>query len=537
MIRPARPVECLRHAMPRMREETRVSGNLLLGVDIGTYSAKGVLCAPDGEVLAEATIEHGLSLPRPGWVEHDADAIWWGELVGLTRRLLSDRFSGEDVGGVAVSAIGACVLPVDAQGRPLRQGILYGIDTRATEEIGWLNERFGEEPMFDLGGMALTSQAIGPKILWIQRHEPEVYAAAHMFLGSSSYMVYRLTGEYVMDYHTASYYNPLFDLRQLRWDPQFAGPIVELDRLPNLMWSDQIAGEVTPAAAAETGLKAGTPVTAGTIDAAAEAVSVGVVDPGDMMVMYGTTMFFIHVTGDPVPDPRMWATAFALPGRYSIDGGMSTTGALTRWFRDNLGGEEMATEAAGGPNAYAALAAAAGRIPPGGAGVVCLPYFAGERTPINDPDARGVYAGLTLSHTRAHLYRASLEGTAYGVRHNLETMSAMGVPPKRLVAVGGGAKNPLWLQIVSDVSGLPQDVPERTIGASYGDAFMAGLATGIVSGPDALQREWVRLAIDLHPCVDLLSTYDAYYQVYRNLYESAKDELHELARLGAGAAA
>jgi xylulokinase len=514
-----------------------VSGDLLLGVDIGTYSAKGVLCAPDGEVLADATIEHGLSLPRPGWVEHDADAIWWGELVGLTRQLLDDRFSGEDVGAVAVSAIGACVLPVDAEGRPLRQGILYGIDTRASEEIAWLNERFGEEPMFDLGGMALTSQAIGPKILWIQRHEPEVYAAARMFLGSSSYMVYRLTGEYVMDYHTASYYNPLFDLRNLCWDARFAEPIVELARLPKLMWSDQIAGEVTPAAAAETGLKAGTPVTAGTIDAAAEAVSVGVVDPGDMMVMYGTTMFFIHVTGDPVPDPRMWATAFALPGRYSIDGGMSTTGALTRWFRDNLGGEEMAAEAAGGPNAYVALAEAAGQIPPGAAGVICLPYFAGERTPLNDPDARGVYAGLTLSHTKAHLYRASLEGTAYGVRHNLETMSAMGVPPRRLVAVGGGAKNPLWLQIVSDVSGLPQDVPERTIGASYGDAFMAGLATGMVSGPEALQRDWVRLAMQHQPNVDLRPAYDAYYQVYRGLYESAKGELHALAKLGAGTAA
>ena len=510
-----------------------MAGELLLGVDIGTYSSKGVLCAPNGEVLAEATIEHGLSLPRPGWAEHDAEAIWWGEFVALTRTLLGERFTGGDVGGVAVSAIGACVLPVDAQGRPLRQGILYGIDTRAPEEIAWLNEHFGEAPMFDLGGMALTSQAIGPKILWMKRHEPEVYAATHMFLGSSCYMVYRLTGRFVMDYHTASYYNPLCDLRNLCWDDCFAEPIVELDRLPELMSSDQIAGEVTPAAAAETGLKAGTPVTAGTIDAAAEAISVGVVDPGDMMVMYGTTMFFIHVTAEPVPDARMWATAFALPGRYSIDGGMSTTGALTRWFRDTLGREEMAAEAAGGPNAYAALAASASAISPGADGLVCLPYFAGERTPINDPDARGVYAGLTLSHTKAHLYRASLEGTAYGVRHNLETMSAMGAPPRRLVAVGGGAKNPLWLQIVSDVSGLPQDVPERTIGASYGDAFMAGLATGIVPEPEVLQRDWVKLALRLQPNPDLRPTYDAYYRVYRDLYESAKGELHALARLGA----
>jgi xylulokinase len=510
-----------------------MAGDLLLGVDIGTYSAKGVLCAPSGQVLAEATIEHGLSLPRPGWAEHDADAIWWGEFVGLTRALLGDRFRGEDVGGVAVSAIGACVLPVDADGRPLRQGILYGIDTRASDEIDWLNERFGEEPMFALGGMALTSQAIGPKILWIKRREPTVYADARMFLAASSHIVNRLTGEFVMDFHTASYYNPLFDLRNLRWDDRFAGPIVELDRLPRLLWSDQIAGEVTPRAAAETGLKAGTPVTAGTIDAAAEAISVGVVAPGDMIVMYGTTMFFIHVTAEPVPDPRMWATVFALPGRYTIDGGMSTTGALTRWFRDNFGQVELAAEAAGGPNAYAALADAAATVPPGAEGLICLPYFAGERTPLNDPDARGVYAGLTLSHTRAHLYRASLEGTAYGVRHNLETMAAMGAPPRRLVAVGGGAKSPLWLQIVSDVSGLPQDVPERTIGASYGDAFMAGLATGIVPEVDALHREWVTLAMQLEPNTDLRPVHDAYYAVYRSLYESAKAEMHELARLGA----
>jgi xylulokinase len=512
-----------------------MAGDLLLGVDIGTYSAKGVLCSPDGEVLAEATIEHELSLPRPGWAEHDADRIWWGEFVGLTRVLLGERFRGDDVAAVAVSAIGACVLPVGAAGRPLRQGILYGIDTRASDEIALLNQEFSEAPMFDLGGMALSSQAIGPKIVWIRRHEPDVYAAAHKFLAASSYMVFRLTGEYVMDYHTASYYNPLFDLRNLRWDRRFADPIVDLDRLPRLMWSDAVAGEVTPAAAAETGLKAGTPVTAGTIDAAAEAVSVGVVEPGDMMVMYGTTMFFIHVTGEPVPDPRMWSTAFVFPGRFSLNGGMSTTGALTRWFRDNLGREEMAAEAAGGPNAYAALANAAAAIRPGADGLICLPYFAGERTPLNDPDARGVYAGLTLSHTKAHLYRASLEATAYGVRHNLETMTAIGAPPRRLVAVGGGAKNLLWLQIVSDVCGLPQDVPARTTGASYGDAFMAGLAIGTIPTIEALNRDWVKLARRLEPQRDVAGVYDAYYDVYLRLYDAAKTELHTLARLGAGA--
>ncbi|HET7720991.1 MAG TPA: FGGY family carbohydrate kinase, partial [Acidimicrobiales bacterium] len=329
-----------------------MAGELLLGIDIGTYSSKGVLCTPAGEVVASATIEHQLSLPRPGWAEHDADAIWWDEFVGLTRRLLAQGFTGDQVKGVAVSGIGACLLPVDAAGRALRPGILYGIDTRASAEIAWLNERFGEQAMFDLGGMALTSQAIGPKILWIRNHEPDVWAKTDKLLAASSWLVLKLTGEVVMDQHTASYYNPLFDLRGLRWDDRFAGPIVEPDKLPRLLWPTEIAGTVTPAAAAETGLAADTPVATGTIDAAAEAISVGVVDPGDMMVMYGTTMFFIHVTGDPVPDPRMWATAFVVPGMYAIDGGMSTTGALTRWFRDTLGQPELAAEAAGGPNAY-----------------------------------------------------------------------------------------------------------------------------------------------------------------------------------------
>src|SRR5215216_5506538 len=196
----------------------RVSGDLLLGVDIGSYSSKGVLVSPGGDVLATATVEHEMSFPRPGWAEHDADAIWWGEFVEITRRLLSGTYTGDDVGGVAVSAIGSCMLPVDETGNALRPGVLYGIDTRSTEEIAWLNDRFGEEPMFELGAMALTSQAIGPKILWLRHNEPDIYARTHKILTASSYPVLKLTGEMVMDRHSASYYNPLVDIRSLEWD-------------------------------------------------------------------------------------------------------------------------------------------------------------------------------------------------------------------------------------------------------------------------------------------------------------------------------
>ena len=457
-----------------------MAGNLLLGVDVGTYSTKGVLCSSDGAVLNTVVIEHELSLPRPGWAEHDADAIWWGEFVQVTRELLDGGFSGEDVAAVAVSAIGACLLPVDRAGRPLRQGILYGIDTRATAEIDELNASLGEEAIFELSGMALTSQSIGPKILWINHNEPDIYAAAHKFLTATSYMVFKLTGEYVIDRHTASYFSPLFNIETCEWSDHLSEPICSLAQLPRLLWSEEIAGGITSEAAAATGLRAGTPVTAGTVDAAAEAISVGVENAGDMMIMYGTTMFFILVTDRPVPDPRMWATAFVFPGLYDIAGGMATSGALTRWFRDELGGVERAAENAGGENAYQALARQAGEIPAGSNGLICLPYFSGERTPINDPHARGMFAGLTLSHTRGHLYRAALEGTGFGVRHNLEAMVEMGALPERLVAVGGGAQNLLWMQIVSDVTGMRQIVPARTIGACYGDAFLAGLGSGVI---------------------------------------------------------
>jgi xylulokinase len=509
-----------------------MAGELLVGIDIGTYSSKGVVCTPAGEVLATATIEHGLSIPGPGLAEHDADAIWWGDFAGICRRLLGGKIRGTDVGAVAVSAIGPCVLPVDAAGRPLRPGILYGIDTRSVAQIDELNVAFGEGPLFALGGMALTSQAIGPKLLWLRQHDPDIFRSAHKFLTASSYIIHRLTGEYVIDRHTGSHFNPLINLETLQWDRRFAEPIVELERLPRLLWSDQVAGVVSPVAAAETGLVAGTPVTAGAVDAAAEALSVGVIDPGDMMIMYGTTMFFIQVTDRPVPDPAMWSTGYLFPGSYDICGGMATSGALTRWFRDQLGEPERRAEAAGGEDAYASLAELASSIPAGSGGTICLPYFSGERTPINDPLARGVFAGLTLAHTRAHLYRAVLEGTAFGVRHNLETMTGMGASPRRLVAVGGGTKADLWLQIVSDVTGYEQSVPERTIGAAYGDAFLAGLATGIVPDRGALQRDWVKTARVVRPNLDLADVYLTYYDLYRRLYEATREEMHMLARLG-----
>ena len=510
-------------------------GNLLLGIDIGTYSSKGVLCLPDGTVLAEHTLEHDLALPHPGWAEQDADRVWWEDCANLCRILPAKAGrTGSEIGAVAVSGLGPDLLPLDDQGRPLRPAILYGIDTRAQPQIDRLNELFGPDNLNKLSGMNLTSQAIGPKLRWLREAEPEVYRRTRYVHSCSSYLVYRLTGEYVLDYHTASHFNPLFDIERLEWSEKFAGEIFDLKQLPRLAWPTEIVGEISAKAAAETGLAAGTPVTCGTIDAVSEGLSVGVTRPGDLMLMYGTTFFFILALEKMVSDPRMWLTAFALPGRYCVAGGMSTTGALTRWFRDQLAADLLEAERQGGPAAYSRLGEEATGVPPGSRGLLVLPYFHGERTPIHDPFARGIFAGLTLNHTRADMFRAALEGIAYGVRQNVEVMREMGADPRRLVAVGGGTKNRTWLQIVSDVTGLPQDLPARTIGASYGDAFLAGYASGLIPDFTALDREWVRDVTQIEPNPANAALYREYFEMYTELYKSTAGIMHRLGRLAKG---
>jgi xylulokinase len=515
-----------------------MSGELLMGIDVGTQSSKGVLCAADGRVLAQRQIEHGLSIPRPGWAEHDADGVWWRDLCAISRALLAGAgVSGEDVAALAVSALGPDLVPLDAAGRVLRPAILYGIDTRASGEIDELNARLGAAQMLDLGGMCLSAQSVGPKILWLRRNEPEVMARTRYLCSASSFLVYRLSGEYVLDTMTASFFNPLFDIRALEWSARYAGAIVGDVPLPRLAWPCQTAGRVTARAAQETGLRAGTPVTTGTMDVLAEAVSVGVVGPEEMLLMYGTTTCFMLVLDESSfetvrpANEALWLIPSAFPGFYDLAGGMATTGALTRWFRDHLAGELKALEAAGGPNAYAALNAEAAAVPPGSGGLVVLPYFAGERTPLNDPHARGVIAGLSLAHGRGHLYRALLEAAAYGMAHNIEAMRATGAAPRRVVAVGGGTKSDLLLQIVCDVTGLAQELPAQTVGASYGDAFLAGLATGLLSRSD-LRADWVRIARHFEPDPARHALYGEYYDLYRALYRSTVDELHALARLG-----
>ncbi len=485
-----------------------------LGIDIGTFETKGVLVAEDGSITAMAARPHKMIVPRPGWAEHRADADWWGDFVHVTQALLAK--SGLDprrIKAVAASAIGPCMLPVDAAGRPLMNGVLYGVDTRATAQIAALNASIGADVILARCGNALTSQSVGPKILWLKETQPALFARTAKVLTSTSYLTWKLTGAHVIDHYTAANFAPFYDVNTLDWTDDLAD-FLPLDRLPKLMWSTGIAGHVTPKAARETGLAEGTPVTCGTIDAAAEAVSVGVQHPGEMMLMYGSTIFIIQVTAAPVRDARLWYAPWLFPGRHASMAGLATSGTLTHWFRDQLARDSD----------FATLAAEADASPKGAKGLLCLPHFSGERTPVHDPLAKGAFFGLDLTHTRGDLFRATLEGVAMGTAQVLETCRTVGATPSRVLAVGGGTQNAVWMQATSDLGQVTQLVCEQTMGASYGNAFLAAVAVGAAL-PDEITR-WNPVTRTVTP--ERVEAYARQYPLWQALYRQTRDIAHAL---------
>jgi xylulokinase len=508
-----------------------MSGAYFLGIDIGTYSSKGVLVKETGEVVASHTVDHPLEMPHPGWAEHDAETNWWNDFLKIVGALLhSVSIKPQQIAAVGLSAISSAVLPIDREGRPLRKAILYGIDTRATKEIADLQRIIDDDAELRKTGVRLSSQSAAPKVLWIRRNEPNVWSKTHLIVNGSGFLLYRLTGETAIDIYNAISFAPFVDFENGRYTTDMNQYVAPLEKLPRLTWTCEIAGKINPEGARLSHLAEGTPVITGTADAAAEAISAGLTNLGDMMVMYGSSIFFILRTPQIYNTPYFWGAHFLEPGTYVLAGGMATSGSLTRWFRDQFAPFEVQSEKTGDVNAYTALARLASNSPIGSNGLVVLPYFAGERTPLFDPDAKGMIFGLDLRHTRGDIYRAVLESVGFGIRHNIDKMKEEGVKPERILAVGGGTYNPLWMQIVSDIADIEQYIPEQQIGASYGDAFLAGIGSGRFSNTAEAAR-WVKIKQVIKPDPEAHKKYGDYYQIYRELYTCNRHLMQRLSKL------
>lgn len=505
----------------------------LLGFDVGTQGSKLLVISEDGKIIAYDYCPHDVIQPHPGWVEQDALKTWWGDFVLLCRRALVGIDPGR-IAAIGVSAMIPCVLPVDEKGEPLRNAILYGIDTRAEEDIRILNESIGTEKIKRISKSALSSQSIGPKIHWIKRNEPENFEKARYFLPASGYLTAKLTGQYMIDRGSARETVPLYDFTNHRWSEELCRAVgISPAQLPAICETTDVIGGVTQWAAAQTGLRPGTPVVGGTGDFAAEIMSMGG-SCGDTFVVYGSTTQIFHLTNRPMFVEGLSTTLYpAARNHFLIGGGTATSGLITKWFRDQFCQEERRLEQAGGGDAYEALSAMAETIRPGADGLIVLPYFSGERSPIWDAQARGIVAGLTLRHTKAHLYRAILEGIGYSVRHHIELLDAAGLSTASLVATGGGTKSRLWTQIVSDITGLKHYCLPNSMGAPAGDAYLAGIGVGIFSDLSVLREKWIRDTWTVHPNTERKHLYDQCYQVYRAVYQQTCSQIHQLSSMSA----
>ena len=351
-----------------------------LGIDIGTFETKGVLVSAEGRVLASARRAHRMRVPQPGWAEHDAEMDWWQEFVSISREIVAtSALRPTEIKAVGCSGIGPCMLPVDADGQPLMNAVLYGVDTRAAAEIDELTAEIGLETLMESGGNALTSQSVGPKILWLKRNRPDIFARTDKILNSNSFLVRRLTGKTIIDHYSACGFSPLYDINSQTWTDRYAAQIISPEKLPDLRWSTEVVGEVTKAAAEETALAPGTAVIAGTIDAASEAISVGVSAPGEMMLTYGSAIFGIMVTADRVVDPRLWYSPWLFQGRHACMSGLATSGTLTHWFRNHMASDLAPAEA------IRLLAEEAASSPPGQTASSCSLTSPGNARPSTIP--------------------------------------------------------------------------------------------------------------------------------------------------------
>ncbi|MET9513785.1 FGGY family carbohydrate kinase [Streptomyces sp. NPDC002994] len=466
-----------------------MSGQWVMGVDIGTSSTKGVIVDEAGRVRASASRARPTTRPAPGRAEQDAGRDWWGGFVEVVCELTSA--SSEPVAALGISAMGPCVALCDAEDLPLRPAILYGVDTRAVSEIAELETRLGRSQVIEQGGVPLTSESVGPKLAWLRRNEPEVWKRAARWHTAASFLLRRLTGRYVIDHGHAAAATPLYvrgrNGEAGHWHRELWSELAPGLEVPALHWSSETGGHVTEAAASLTGLPPGIPVTSGAVDAVAEAWGAGVARPGDCLVMYGTTMLLLQVldgaSATPDPEGAVGVYPGLWPGTAHAAGNMTTAGALLDWVA------ELTKTPVG------ALAEAAAKVPVGADGLVVLPYLAGMRTPVFRPELTGSIDGLTLRHGGPHIFRAAVEGIACAAKRNADALRRLGGPAERLVAMGGGLANRLWVQAVSDLLRLPQEIPGEVVGAAYGSAMLAASAVGSADDPLA----WVRIAEEVRP--------------------------------------
>jgi len=504
----------------------------LLGVDVGTSGTKTILIDETGAVKARATQEYPLYSPRPLWSEQNP-ADWWQATCGTIREVL--RQSGVDtkeIRGVGLSGQMHGATFLDENDSVLRPAILWN-DQRTQAECDWIMETIGREKVVALTSNPVLTGFTAGKIVWLRNNEPETFAKVRKVLLPKDYIRLKLTGEYATEVSDASG-TSLFNVTQRQWaDEMLDGCDIPRDWMPKAYESPEVSGRITAEAAGLTGLAEGTPVVGGGGDQAAGAVGNGIVETGIVSSTVGTSGVVFAFADAPIVDPglRLHTFCHAVPGKWHLMGVMLSAGGSLQWYRDVFCQPEKVVAGALGKDPYEIITAEADKAPVGAEGLLFLPYLTGERTPYPDPNARGVFFGITRRSDRAHFARAILEGVAFGLRDSFEIMQTMNLPIRQVRASGGGARSPVWRQIQADVTGHPHVTINVEEGPALGVALLAGVGVGVYSSVEAACRQVIAVEKQTDPCVVNKAAYDRFYAVYRNLYAQLREQFAEVAQI------
>ncbi|MFO8006116.1 MAG: FGGY-family carbohydrate kinase [Candidatus Brocadiia bacterium] len=505
----------------------------LLGIDYGTGGAKTTIIDDQGRVLSYAFEEYPIITPHPGWSEHDPHLYWEIACRIISRAIEEACIEPDQIRGVAASSALPSLVMVDRDGEPIHNA--YNLmDKRATAQVDWLKENVGEERIFEVTKNRLEDHPAIVKLMWEKDNRPDSFQRVHKALTIDGFITYKLTGRFTCHYSGAGFYGVAYNLLEGTFDREILDKIgISQDLFPPLYRCEEVVGEVTPDAAEQTGLAAGTPVAAGQVDCNAGWVGAGAIEDGDIQMNLGTCGNFGIVHSDHEFHRSMIAFAYTTDSEntYITVPTTTTGGQLIRYIRETCYLAELESESETGRDTYDLMNEEAEEAPPGSEGLVILPYLMGERTPLWDVHARGVIFGLSLNHTRGHIVRAAMEAVAYALYDSFRLIRQAGRRINTPIVLNeGGAKSALWRRIITDVLDEPTVLVKRRTGAPYGDAILAGVAAGVLED-FSVAREWTELIEPMEPAPQRHEHYMEYFALYKDLYSHVKEDFLALADL------
>lgn len=494
-----------------------------LGIDIGTTAVKVLLISQDGRLVCELSRPHDLISLHTGWAEEKPE-IWWENVVSALRELtMRCQEEASQIAAIGVSGMVPALVFLDSEGKVLRNSIQQN-DARCVEEIREVRESILQKELFERTGGYTNQQHFLPRLLWVLRHEPEIMEKTAHIVGSYDYITWRLTGVLQVEKNFAVE-SGLYDIRNNNWIPEYLEPFgIKQEILPEVNDSTKIVG-FTRDLSKEMGLPDGIPVIAGSADHVASALACGMTREGKLLVKFGGAGDILYCVDQIQPVSCLFWDEHVIPGKYLINGCTATSGSLLKWVVRKLFADPD-------EDAFQKYDRLAETVPAGSHGLVMLPYFLGEKTPLFDPEAGGTLVGLKLSHTREDIYHAALEAVVYSFRHHLEVLQETGFCPVSVAASDGGARSPLWCQITANALKRPVRACVSHPGSALGVAYTAGMAAGLFPDWDGVER-FLGEYRDYLPDKEAGATYDKAYGIYRDLYAALKDAdvFHHIAEL------